>query len=210
ARLSGQSGAPADLEEHLKRVEMWEFRDRLVMDCSKGMRQRTDIARLLLRQARLIFLDEPFSGLDPCGQVMLKELLLSLKQQGIGILVNSHAAGILADVCDRVCIMHRGRLLLSDRLESLLRTDRIRVRASFAEPSTAAAFLAGNTGIHAGSVPSTIEATVSGQSQVTELVRRLQNSGGTLQEVTPLSLSLDQLFVQVIGSRNPDAKGGIH
>lgn len=209
ARLSGIENEAAKIEEHLRQVDMWDYRDRLLNACSKGMRQRTDIARILLRQARLIFLDEPFSGLDPCGQVMLKELLMTLKKQNISILVNSHAAGILADVCDTVCVMNRGRIVVNDRLEKLLKTSQIKVVAGFADGTAATKFATERAAFTPGQIePSILEFTVESQPVVNELTRAIISAGGNLLELTPVMLTLDQLFVKTLADRQSVSEGG--
>ncbi len=211
AKLCGTDARDTTIRPHLERVEMWEFRERRLIDCSKGMRQRVDIARLLLRQARLIFLDEPFSGLDPCGQVMLKDLLLSLKRQQIAILVNSHAAGILAEVCDRISIMYRGRLIAGDRLDQLLRTSQILVEAEFPDGASRQTLKAR----HAEHSPSDtgdrgLQFTVSDPGAVNSLIKQVMEGGGGVKRVTPVTRSLDQYFVQVISEQNTQGKEATH
>lgn len=210
ARLSDVSDSEASIEEQLRQVEMFEHRHRLLKDCSKGMRQRADIARLLLRKARLIFLDEPFSGLDPCGQVMLKKLLLLLKEQQIGILVNSHAAGILADVCDRVCIMNKGKVVVSDSLEALTRTPETLVAARFSGREAAVKFVEETrTGNGRVVEPDRIEFDFADSTDLNEFVQRVISSGGQLIEVTPVRLTLDQLFVKVLAGQKSAVTGGL-
>lgn len=210
ARLSDASDSEASIEEQLRQVEMFEHRHRLLKDCSKGMRQRADIARLLLRKARLIFLDEPFSGLDPCGQVMLKKLLLLLKEQQIGILVNSHAAGILADVCDRVCIMNKGKVVVSDSLEALTRTPETFVAAQFSGREAAVKFVEeARTGNGRVVEPDRIEFDFADSTDLNEFVQRVISSGGQLIEVTPVRLTLDQLFVKVLAGQKSAVTGGL-
>lgn len=209
ARMSGLSEGDGLIEEHLRRVGMWDHRDRLLAECSKGMRQRADIARLLIRQARLIFLDEPFSGLDPCGQVMLKELLVSLKKQNIAVLVNSHAAGILADVCDRVSIMDRGRIILSDSLVKLLRTPITKVVARFSDAAAATTFVkAWSSLAHRLEGADTAEFILDDPTVLRELIRAILAADATLAEVTPVTLTLDQLFVRVLAGRDSVVTGG--
>ncbi|HNX77107.1 MAG TPA: ABC transporter ATP-binding protein [Candidatus Rifleibacterium sp.] len=210
ARLSGINDSIAKIEEHLRQVDMWEYRDRLLKECSKGMRQRADVARILLRQARLIFLDEPFSGLDPCGQVMLKELLMSLKKQNISILVNSHAAGILADVCDRVCVMNKGKIVVNEPLEKLLKTSQTRVVASFADSAAATAFAAARPGLSGKQKePAVFEFILDDRNGLNEMAGAIIAAGGRLIEMTPVMLTLDQLFVKTLSIRNDEMAGGL-
>ncbi len=202
ARLGGLSDSNSLLDEHLQRVGMQDHKDRLLNECSKGMRQRVDIARILLRKARLIFLDEPFSGLDPCGQVMLKELLVSLKEQKIGILVNSHAAGILEDVCNRVCVMNKGRIILSDSLARLLHTAKTRVTADFADAGSATKFATGQAPVSFNlREPAGVEFILDNSERLNELAGAILAAGGKLTEVSPVMLTLDQLFVKVLSEQ---------
>lgn len=209
ARLSGLLDYGSEVEEQLRNVEMWDYRDRPLRECSKGMRQRADIARLLLCRARLIFLDEPFSGLDPCGQVMLKELLVSLKEKNISVLVNSHAAGILADVCDSVCMMNHGRIIVSDTLEKLLKTAKTRVVAQFTNAGAASDFAAKQSAVaHRMQEPAGIEFLLDDSCGLNELIKAIMGAGGQLETVAPVTLTLDQLFVKVLSGQRPEAAGG--
>ncbi len=202
ARLSGLLNYDSGVEEQLRNVEMWVHRDRLLKECSKGMRQRADIARLLLCRARLIFLDEPFSGLDPCGQVMLKTLLISLKEQNIGVMVNSHAAGILADVCDRVCMMNHGKIIVSGTLEKLLATSKTRVVAQFSNSTSASDFSAAQSDVpHLIQEPNSIEFLLDSSNRQDELIKAIIAAGGKLTTIAPVNLTLDQFFVKALAGQ---------
>lgn len=202
ARLSGLLNYDSGVEEQLRNVEMWVHRDRLLKECSKGMRQRADIARLLLCRARLIFLDEPFSGLDPCGQVMLKTLLISLKEQNIGVMVNSHAAGILADVCDRVCMMNHGKIIVSGTLEKLLATSKTRVVAQFSNSTSASDFSAAQSDVpHLIQEPNGIEFLLDSSNRQDELIKAIIAAGGKLTTIAPVNLTLDQFFVKALAGQ---------
>lgn len=89
---------------------------------SKGMLQRVGMAQALINDPDLVFLDEPMSGLDPLGRYQIREIILSLKQQGKTIFFNSH---ILADaevICDRVAVLGNGEILCVGSLNELLGT----------------------------------------------------------------------------------------
>jgi ABC-2 type transport system ATP-binding protein len=189
-----------EIIEQLKRVEMLEFKDRLLKECSKGMRQRTDIARILLNHAKIVFLDEPFSGLDPCGQVMLKDIIAGLKKQGIAVLVNSHAVGNLADICDRVCIMDKGKLLVDDSLESLLNTNKYELSLAFAEAEGLAEFLKHRSDI-SQKIEKETEVTLEleGKEDADKILSEALGAGAKVLRLAPVYLSLDQLFVKVLG-----------
>src|SRR5262249_26271110 len=95
-------------------------RDRL-KGFSKGMLQRVGIAQALLGSPRLLILDEVSSGLDPLGRRDLRELMLEQKRKGVTIFFSSHELTEVAQLCDRVVLVHRGRALDERPVSSLVR-----------------------------------------------------------------------------------------
>ncbi len=87
---------------------------------SKGMLQRTGVAQALINDPAVIFLDEPMSGLDPLGRHHMRQLILSLKQQGKTVFFNTHILSDVEAICDRVAILVKGNLVASGSLSELL------------------------------------------------------------------------------------------
>ncbi len=87
---------------------------------SKGMLQRTGMAQALINDPELVFLDEPMSGLDPMGRYQMREIILSLKQQGKTVFFNSHILGDVEVICNRIGLMVGGKLVQQGTLEELL------------------------------------------------------------------------------------------
>jgi ABC-2 type transport system ATP-binding protein len=87
---------------------------------SKGMVQRVGMAQALINDPEVVFLDEPMSGLDPLGRYQVKEIILSLKQQGKTIFFNSHILSDVAQICDRIAILALGELICVGSLDELL------------------------------------------------------------------------------------------
>lgn len=87
---------------------------------SKGMLQRIGMAQALINDPEIVFLDEPMSGLDPLGRYQIREIILSLKEQGKTIFFNSHVLSDVELVCDRVAILARGELICIGSLQDLL------------------------------------------------------------------------------------------
>ncbi len=121
-RLSGLGGR--DLEarsgEVLATVGMAEAADRRVGTYSKGMLQRIGLAQALVHDPQLLILDEPTAGVDPVGSAAMAELILGLKARGKTVLITSHLLGQIEDLCDRVAMLDRGRLVLEGAVRDLV------------------------------------------------------------------------------------------
>lgn len=89
---------------------------------SKGMLQRVGMAQALINDPDIIFLDEPMSGLDPMGRHRMREIILTLKSQGKTIFFNSHILSDVEQICDRVALLHNGKILCSGTIAELLPT----------------------------------------------------------------------------------------
>jgi len=109
------------IDELLELVDLAEKRDAYVHTLSRGMRQRLCLAHTLIHDPQMLLLDEPASGLDPRARVEMRELLRELRSMGKTILLSSHILPELAELCDRVAIMERGRLVAHGSLEEILR-----------------------------------------------------------------------------------------
>jgi len=109
----------ARIAEVLDEVGLGGVDDRPVRAYSLGMRQRLGLANALLQRPRLLVLDEPTNGLDPQGIHEIRELLLRLNAAGTTVLVSSHLLAEIEQMCTRVAVLDRGRLVLEDRLDAL-------------------------------------------------------------------------------------------
>jgi ABC-2 type transport system ATP-binding protein len=96
-----------------------EARYRPVEEFSTGMRQRTKLAMALVHDPDLLLLDEPTSGLDPSGRRQMLDLVREIGRRGISVLLSTHLLHDVEDVCERVVLLHRGRLVLGGRLSEL-------------------------------------------------------------------------------------------
>ncbi|MHC4876289.1 MAG: ABC transporter ATP-binding protein [Planctomycetota bacterium] len=97
------------------------MQDRYVEALSHGMQQRIGIARTLLHQPEVLILDEPANGLDPQARIEMREILLRLADLGKTLIVTSHILPELARICNRVAILHRGKLQACGTLDEVTR-----------------------------------------------------------------------------------------
>ena len=107
------------IESLLKLVGLEESADQLTETYSKGMIQRLQIARGLINEPEIIFMDEPTVGLDPLGARMLRDIIIELKKQGKTILLTTHYMYEAEELCDRVALMKKGKLIALDTPEQL-------------------------------------------------------------------------------------------
>jgi ABC-2 type transport system ATP-binding protein len=121
-RLCGLSGkALRDRAgELLKLVGLEDAADRRLGGYSKGMLQRIGLAQALVQDPRLLVLDEPTAGVDPAGSREIRDLILGFKQRGITVLLCSHLLSQVQEICDRIGILHRGKLVREGPLNDLI------------------------------------------------------------------------------------------
>jgi ABC-2 type transport system ATP-binding protein len=113
-------------DEVLDLVDLGYKRGALVTSLSRGMTQRLGLARVLLHEPQVLLLDEPASGLDPRARIEMRELLRELRSLGKTILVSSHILPELADICNKIGIIERGKLIFDGDIQSAIRQVRQR------------------------------------------------------------------------------------
>src|SRR5438876_11511726 len=111
---------PSRIDEVLDVVDLRERAKDRVGGYSHGMRQRLGIAAALLRDPRLLLLDEPTTGLDPAGMRDMRLLVKRLAGEGITVLLSSHLMSEVEELCDRVAIVSRGRVIYEGALDELI------------------------------------------------------------------------------------------
>src|SRR6202035_831351 len=115
-------------EQVLELVDLGYKRDALVTSLSRGMTQRLGLARVLLHEPQVLLLDEPASGLDPRARIEMRELIKQLRAMNKTILLSSHILPELADMCNKIGIIERGKLLFNGDVETAIRQVRQRHR----------------------------------------------------------------------------------
>jgi ABC-2 type transport system ATP-binding protein len=144
---------------------------------SKGMQQRLGLAQALVGSPRLLLLDEPTSALDPVGRRIVRELLVTLRERGIAVLLNSHLLGEVERVCERVAILAAGELVLAGRTEQLLRPRGIEVETA-----------AGKRLYHG-----------AGRDDAPRIVAELVGAGERVYAVRSLSSTLEEVYLDAVG-----------
>ena len=103
----------------LELVGLSEKKGSLIGALSRGMQQRLGLARVLIHDPQLLLLDEPASGLDPRARIEMMEILRELKRMGKTIIISSHILSELETICNRVCIIEKGKLIYSGPVQGV-------------------------------------------------------------------------------------------
>src|SRR5258707_3545401 len=135
------------IEEVLETVELRDRAKDRVGGYSHGMRQRLGIAASLLRQPRLLLLDEPATGLDPAGMRDMRDLVRRLAGEGITILLSSHLLNEVEELCNRVAIIRKGSIVYEGPLQELLATAATGYRLRATDPERARVVLLSQQGV---------------------------------------------------------------
>jgi ABC-2 type transport system ATP-binding protein len=162
---------------------------RKLREYSKGMARRIGLAQALINEPELILLDEPTTGLDPIGTREMKDLIVSLKEQGKTVLLCSHLLADVQDVCDRITILHGGRMRTLGAVNDLLQVKDI----------------------------TQVETKGMSEAEVGRLREFLAQMGHPDAAITHPTATLEELFVRIVKDSKqsgaasqpaPDASGG--
>jgi len=181
------------IAEALDRVGLGGVDNRAVKKYSLGMRQRLGLAAALLRAPRLLVLDEPTNGLDPQGIREIRDLLAELNAGGTTVFLSSHQLSEVEQLCSRVGIVNRGRLVVQQDLDEL-RTPTGRVVLRTQDADRAAALLDGRVERRDG------DRLVVAAADPAEVNAGLVAAGVRVLEIGPERRSLEELMLSVTGS----------
>jgi ABC-2 type transport system ATP-binding protein len=198
--LAALAALPASrVEEVLDLVEMREAADRRAGGYSTGMRQRLGLAATLLGDPEVLVLDEPANGLDPQGIRWLRDFLRGVASEGRTVLVSSHVLSEVEQTVDDVVVIHRGRLVQSGPMASLLTGEGVRVRSPRADELASALARDGADVRAEGDV-------IHVQGRTTDQVGDLAFAIGVpLHELAVEAASLEEIFFRLTSEQDDEA-----
>ncbi len=165
---------------------------------SHGMRQRLGLAAALLRQPRLLLLDEPATGLDPGGMRDMRNLIRELSGQGITVLLSSHLLAEVEELCNRVAIVQKGRVAYQGSLAELRRQAGSSYRLRTTDDARARQVLAAQDGItDLDRDGEDLSFRSTSESAVAALSLALIESGALVLELSPRHATLEDLFFRL-------------
>ena len=192
------------IEEMLELVDLRDRAKDRVGGYSHGMRQRLGIAASLIRQPRLLLLDEPTTGLDPAGMRDMRELVRRLADEGITVLLSSHLLGEVEDLCNRVAIVRKGRIVYEGALKQLLATASAGYRMRTTEPERARVLCLSQPGIEEVALDGAELAFKADEDAVATLTIALGQARIGLTGLVPATASLEELFLGLTGGESSD------
>jgi ABC-2 type transport system ATP-binding protein len=199
------------IEELLTAVDLLEWRDKQVMYLSGGMRRRVEIARGLVHEPKIFFLDEPTTGLDPVSRVAVWEMIKKIKdERGLTVLLTTHYMDEADRLCDRIAIVDHGKLVALDsplKLKASIPSQNA-IEVSF--PTIPAGWADRLKALpHVQSVTNEDHifriATSDGPATTTALVAATEAAGLAVQSLAVKSTTLDDVFVHYTGRDLRDA-----
>jgi len=207
----------ANIEELLEAVDLVKWRKAQTKTLSGGMRRRLEIARGLVHNPRIFFLDEPATGLDPVSRVAVWEMLNNLKNKHrLTMLITTHYMDEADRLCDRIAIVDHGQLVALDTpmaLKASIPGTSV-VEAQFDHESTSRVSqlerLAGVTSVQSQSGGMYRILTSNGTVTTTQLVELAVNNGETLKALNVQTTTLDDVFVHYTGRQLRDEQVKAH
>ena len=198
AALDGGDSA-SRIDEVLDVVQLADRAKDKVKGYSHGMKQRLGIASALLRDPRLLLLDEPATGLDPAGMRDMRELIRDLAGRGMTVLLSSHLMPEVEELCNRVAIIRRGRIAYEGSLEDLRGRAGTTYRLRTTDDARARRVAEAQQGIESVEPgrPAGLDFTAADEAAVGALSVALAESGAQLLELTPRQATLENIFLRL-------------
>jgi ABC-2 type transport system ATP-binding protein len=189
--------ARAEAYRWLQRFNLLPYKDRKVEELSKGNQQKVQFIISVIHDPALVVLDEPFSGLDPVNQILLKDILLELKQRGKAIIFSTHQMDQAEKLSDSLCLINRGRVVLSGDVHGVKR--RYGKNTVLVEFDGEGSFMAGLPGVrrsnlYQNSAELELENGVVPQVILSYLLGRVD-----IRKFEVLEPSLNSIFIQLVG-----------
>ena len=199
--LAQLSGVPVShrkrrIDEMLSRVGMSDARNLQLRKFSKGMLQRVGIAQAILHDPKVVFLDEPMSGLDPVGRREVAELIRELKDEGKTMFFSTHILSDAEALCDRVAVIHQGMLRGVGVVADLISTVQGKTEVIWQGAGVQAAMA--ELGAECRASGDVVRAVIP-EARLDAAIDTLRRSNARLISVNPIRSTLEDYFVERIG-----------
>jgi len=211
-RLYGldESALGSRVEHWLRRLELWDARERPFGTWSKGMKQRLALIRAVLHEPRVIFLDEPTSGLDPAGAREVRTLIAGLRAEGRTILLCTHNLSEAEELADLIGVMRQRMLVFGPRVALAAGGTRLEIELAgdagpLAEALKSVSVVSSSRAERASSPAqrgdlTTLHLTLDDLERDTpQVIREVVRLGGEVLAVRRVGISLEEIYLRAVG-----------
>ncbi|MDG6905478.1 MAG: ABC transporter ATP-binding protein [Nitrososphaerota archaeon] len=196
----GEQKRKERIEYLLKMLELWEKKDVAAGTFSKGMKQKLAIARALIHDPQVLFLDEPTANLDPAASKMVRDFILDLKKEKRTIFLNTHLLDEAEKICDRVAIL-KSRLITTGSPQELRRSmsgRKIRVQVQHTDDNLVTALKKMGYEISEVTPNSFLVNVKDPERENPVILRSVQDAGGNLVFVSEVGSSLEDVYLKLV------------
>ncbi len=183
--------------ELIEQVGLGYARKMWLRKFSKGMLQRAGIAQALMHDPELIVFDEPMGGLDPIGRKEVKDIILSLRDQGKTVFFSSHILADVESMCDRVAIIAKGELKVCGPLKSLLQETRLGTHVSLNIDKLEDTHVAELRALANTATSGDGTFSLAPDVDVDAFIQKAMAGNARVQSITPRFETLEDLFVRL-------------
>lgn len=204
--MKGLSGVEAKrlAGSWLERFDLIDRAEKKVQDLSKGMQQKVQFIGTIMHSPDLLIVDEPFSGLDPINTKFLKDILLELKGQGKTIMLSTHLMEQAEKLCDDICLIDRGRVVLQGDLQSV--KQKYSKNAVLLEYSGEAGFVRNLEAVkNVNDYGNYMEIRLQDDVTAGEFFRKLARPEIEVKKFEATETSLNDIFIEIVGGRENES-----
>jgi len=203
--LFGKPPNPAHLERVLKALSLWDKKDSRIMALSGGMKRRVMIAKALSHEPTILFLDEPTAGVDVELRRGMWDLVRTLREQGVTIILTTHYIEEAEEMADRIGVISRGELIVVEEKGALMRKlGKKRLTLQLQAPMAAVPPGLEGYGLALGEGGTELVYTFDAQAEdtgIARLIRQLTERGVDFRDLRTEESSLEEIFVNLVRSR---------
>jgi len=188
----------ARADKLLNKINMLSTKNKKIEELSRGMSQIIQFIVTIIHEPELIILDEPFSGLDPVNTELLKQIILDLRNQGKAVILSTHQMNQVEELCDRLLMINNGRAVLDGSLKE--------IKSKYRSNSVILDF-EGKLGQVPGTTekrtqPGYVELILDKKTTPQQVLERLVNTGIIINRFEVATLSLNEIFLKVVGKNH--------
>jgi ABC-2 type transport system ATP-binding protein len=198
ARLTGVEGRKLDgrVAKTLERLGVSYAMDRAVRTMSKGMLQRVGLAAALVHEPEFLILDEPMSGLDPVGRKEVRDLIVEERKAGRTVFFSSHILSDVELLCDRMCILKKGQIVVHGALAELVGASGHRFEVTLRDVGDSLARELGTMKVETRGMGRALAFEVEGDEALRAVLEKALAAGAKVEAVQPKRETLEDVFVR--------------